>query len=287
MVEKSKLDKDKDGKAVDPSHYRSMIDTLLYITATFVDADHAGCQDTRRSTSGSIQLLGDRLTHGNLNSANHQIALDESVSLLPADLTQDWLITKEDPGINVNKLNFNLWRYHLSAINNTVSVGGLSILRRLRTKYEEGQCDVLSSGFTNLIPPKTKGSKKKADTDATTKQKPPTVPKEKKEKKSGKGKQKAKELEPISEAILTEAEQLKIITKRSCKETHSSHASGMNVDEIKMTIMKTAQDDERYDVHDDDKNAQNDDDEAQTESDDDGDDFIHPKLTTHDDEIIH
>ncbi|GKF97338.1 retrovirus-related pol polyprotein from transposon TNT 1-94, partial [Tanacetum coccineum] len=24
-------------------------------------ADHAGCQDTRRSTSGSIQLLGDRL----------------------------------------------------------------------------------------------------------------------------------------------------------------------------------------------------------------------------------
>ncbi|GJS81991.1 retrovirus-related pol polyprotein from transposon TNT 1-94 [Tanacetum coccineum] len=47
MVEKSKLDEDKEGKAVDPSHYR--------------DADHAGCQDTRRSTSGSIQLLGDRL----------------------------------------------------------------------------------------------------------------------------------------------------------------------------------------------------------------------------------
>ncbi|GKF93224.1 hypothetical protein Tco_0279943, partial [Tanacetum coccineum] len=43
------------------------------------------------------------------------------------------------------------------------------------------------------IPPKTKGSKKKADTNATTKQKPSTVPKEKKEKKSGKGKQKAKE----------------------------------------------------------------------------------------------
>ncbi|GJS14840.1 retrovirus-related pol polyprotein from transposon TNT 1-94 [Tanacetum coccineum] len=47
MVEKSKLDKDKEGKAVDPSHYR--------------DADHAGCQDTRRSTSGSMQFLGDRL----------------------------------------------------------------------------------------------------------------------------------------------------------------------------------------------------------------------------------
>ncbi|GJV02707.1 retrovirus-related pol polyprotein from transposon TNT 1-94 [Tanacetum coccineum] len=61
MVEKSKLDEDKEGKVVDPSHYRGMIDTLLYLTATFADADHAGCQDTRRSTSGSMQFLGDRL----------------------------------------------------------------------------------------------------------------------------------------------------------------------------------------------------------------------------------
>nr|GFC19541.1 retrovirus-related Pol polyprotein from transposon TNT 1-94 [Tanacetum cinerariifolium] len=28
---------------------------------TFADADHAGCQDTRRSTSSSMQFLGDRL----------------------------------------------------------------------------------------------------------------------------------------------------------------------------------------------------------------------------------
>ncbi|GJS10704.1 retrovirus-related pol polyprotein from transposon TNT 1-94 [Tanacetum coccineum] len=82
MVEKSKLDEDKEGKAIDPSHYRGMIGTLLYLTASrpdlqfailhvapdssfaltaFADVDHAGCQDTRRSTSGSIQLLGDRL----------------------------------------------------------------------------------------------------------------------------------------------------------------------------------------------------------------------------------
>nr|GEX55482.1 hypothetical protein [Tanacetum cinerariifolium] len=50
MVEKSKLYEDKKGKAVDPSHYHA-----------FADADHAGCQDTRRSTSGSSQFLGDRL----------------------------------------------------------------------------------------------------------------------------------------------------------------------------------------------------------------------------------
>ncbi|GJX13550.1 hypothetical protein Tco_0205308 [Tanacetum coccineum] len=32
MVEKSKLDEDKEGKAVDPLHYRDMIGTLLYLT---------------------------------------------------------------------------------------------------------------------------------------------------------------------------------------------------------------------------------------------------------------
>ncbi|GKF75631.1 retrovirus-related pol polyprotein from transposon TNT 1-94 [Tanacetum coccineum] len=35
--------------------------TLFIHREAFADADHAGCQDTRRSTSGSIQLLGDRL----------------------------------------------------------------------------------------------------------------------------------------------------------------------------------------------------------------------------------
>ncbi|GJX10854.1 retrovirus-related pol polyprotein from transposon TNT 1-94 [Tanacetum coccineum] len=81
---------------------------------------------------------------------------------------------------------------------------------------------------SGTIPPKTKGSKKKANTDTITKQKPPTAPTE---KKSGKGKLKTTELESISEADLTKAEQLKIITKRSRQETHSSHASGSGADE--------------------------------------------------------
>nr|GFB93291.1 copia protein [Tanacetum cinerariifolium] len=50
MVEGSKLDEDKEGKTIDPLHYRA-----------FADADHAGCQDTRRSTSSSLQFLGERL----------------------------------------------------------------------------------------------------------------------------------------------------------------------------------------------------------------------------------
>ncbi|GKF95751.1 hypothetical protein Tco_0288486, partial [Tanacetum coccineum] len=35
-------------------------DTGISLTA-YADADHAGCQDTRRSTSGSAQFLGDKL----------------------------------------------------------------------------------------------------------------------------------------------------------------------------------------------------------------------------------
>ncbi|GJW44231.1 uncharacterized mitochondrial protein-like protein [Tanacetum coccineum] len=35
-------------------------DTGMSLT-TYTDADHAGCQETRRSTSGSAQFLGDKL----------------------------------------------------------------------------------------------------------------------------------------------------------------------------------------------------------------------------------
>ncbi|GJR31550.1 hypothetical protein Tco_1107782 [Tanacetum coccineum] len=50
MVGKSKQEEDPQGKSVDPTRY-----------ACVLNADHAGCQDTRRSASRSMQLLGDRL----------------------------------------------------------------------------------------------------------------------------------------------------------------------------------------------------------------------------------
>nr|GFA31424.1 putative ribonuclease H-like domain-containing protein [Tanacetum cinerariifolium] len=114
MVEKSKLDEDTQGKAIDPTHYSGMVGTIMYLTSSrpdlvyavcmcawyqarltkkhlhaikrifrcirgtvnwrlwyskdpaivvtaFADADHAGCQDTRRSISESMQFLGDSL----------------------------------------------------------------------------------------------------------------------------------------------------------------------------------------------------------------------------------
>ncbi|GJV60771.1 hypothetical protein Tco_1466871 [Tanacetum coccineum] len=62
MVERLKLDEDPQGTPVDITRYRSMkpTDTGFELTA-FADADHAGFQDSRRSTSRSAQFLGEML----------------------------------------------------------------------------------------------------------------------------------------------------------------------------------------------------------------------------------
>ncbi|GKC12604.1 retrovirus-related pol polyprotein from transposon TNT 1-94 [Tanacetum coccineum] len=68
MMERTKLDEDLLRIPVDQTRYQGSInmglwypkDTAMALTA-YADADHAGCQDTRRSTSGSAQFLGDKL----------------------------------------------------------------------------------------------------------------------------------------------------------------------------------------------------------------------------------
>ncbi|GKF28140.1 hypothetical protein Tco_0094482, partial [Tanacetum coccineum] len=50
MVERLKLDEDPNGT----------LETGFDLTA-FADADHAGCQNSRKSTSGSAQFLGEKL----------------------------------------------------------------------------------------------------------------------------------------------------------------------------------------------------------------------------------
>nr|GFA77188.1 retrotransposon protein, putative, unclassified [Tanacetum cinerariifolium] len=43
MVEKSKLDEDPQGKAVDPTHYRGMVSTLMYLTSSRPDLVYDAC----------------------------------------------------------------------------------------------------------------------------------------------------------------------------------------------------------------------------------------------------
>ncbi|GJW13644.1 retrovirus-related pol polyprotein from transposon TNT 1-94 [Tanacetum coccineum] len=47
--------------AVDPTLFTRIAENDLLLSAYVPDADHAGCQDTRRNTSGSAQFLGDKL----------------------------------------------------------------------------------------------------------------------------------------------------------------------------------------------------------------------------------
>nr|GFC78606.1 uncharacterized mitochondrial protein AtMg00810-like [Tanacetum cinerariifolium] len=87
MVKKSKLDEDREEKPLihhiivarpTEKHVHAVKRIFRYLCGTvnrglwypkdssvaltaFADAAHAGCQDTRRSTSGSVQFLGERL----------------------------------------------------------------------------------------------------------------------------------------------------------------------------------------------------------------------------------
>ncbi|GKE35523.1 retrovirus-related pol polyprotein from transposon TNT 1-94, partial [Tanacetum coccineum] len=72
IIKNKKLDEDLQGKPVNATLYHGMFGSLMYLTSSrpdlnhavylsYVDADHAGCQDTRRSTSRSAQFLSDKL----------------------------------------------------------------------------------------------------------------------------------------------------------------------------------------------------------------------------------
>ncbi|GKG44044.1 hypothetical protein Tco_0483137, partial [Tanacetum coccineum] len=47
MVEKSKLDEDRQGNAIGPTYYRGMIGTLMYLTASRLDLTFVVCMRAR------------------------------------------------------------------------------------------------------------------------------------------------------------------------------------------------------------------------------------------------
>ncbi|GJV85898.1 hypothetical protein Tco_1525796 [Tanacetum coccineum] len=183
---------------------------------------------------------------------------------------------------------------------------------------------------SGVEPHKTKASVKKKQVGSDKTKTPPTAKGKRlktsaKAAKSAKKKQpaktsKAKGLTMLSEVALTEAEQMKLATKRSLIQTHSSYASGSGADkgtgdtpgvpdiptyesdDEKISWKSSDEEDDDDDNDDDEDNdddddnddfnddADNQDDEGQdddnekTNSDNDGDEFVHPKFSTLDQE---
>ncbi|GJY48276.1 hypothetical protein Tco_0438232 [Tanacetum coccineum] len=108
MVEKSKLDEYPQGKVVNPTRYRGMIGILMYITA---NVDHADCQDTRKSTFGSMQLLGDRLMSWSLKKQK-----STAISSTEAEYIALHHFIKEQVENGVVELYFVRTEYQLAGI---------------------------------------------------------------------------------------------------------------------------------------------------------------------------
>nr|GEV48776.1 retrovirus-related Pol polyprotein from transposon TNT 1-94 [Tanacetum cinerariifolium] len=182
---------------------------------------------------------------------------------------------------------------------------------------------------TGATPPKPKASVRKTRSSSDTTITPPTAVAGLRLTTSEKGKQaakasKAKSLSTLSEVAMTEAQQLKLITKRNLQQTHISQASGSGADEGTGSIPgvpdvptdeskeelswnstdKEGDDDKGKDgdVDDDDDGddgEEGDDDDQEVKKDDEKDDeeeggddeqdsneeeFIHPSLSTHTEE---
>ncbi|GJU26869.1 hypothetical protein Tco_1165490 [Tanacetum coccineum] len=117
---------------------------------------------------------------------------------------------------------------------------------------------VVVDGRVDRIP-KPKTTKKKADSKSSPKMK----------------------YTQASKVALTKAQQMKIAIERSKIQTHSSHASGLG-DGVNIQ----SKDDEDNDEHDSENNNDDEDDDqenvsGETKSDKDGDDFVHPNLSTY------
>nr|GEW69804.1 hypothetical protein [Tanacetum cinerariifolium] len=165
---------------------------------------------------------------------------------------------------------------------------------------------------TGATPPKTKTSVRKTKSSSDTTITPPLIADAGiRLFTSAKGKQpakasKAKSLTALSEVAMIETEQLKQATKRSLQQTYISQASGLGADEGTGTIpgvpdVPTEESGEEIswkssDEGDDDENVdegsddQDDDDDQEEGSDDEqafyeeGEEFIHPSLSSHDEE---
>nr|GEU90812.1 copia protein [Tanacetum cinerariifolium] len=198
---------------------------------------------------------------------------------------------KKITDVNNNKLH-QPWTSFAAVINKFLS-GKSTGYGSLRNSATYKEYYAIASG---AAPPKMKESVRKTQSSFDTTM-PPTTAAGIRLSTSAKGKQlanssKAKGLSVLSKVAMTEAEQMKLATKRSLQQTHISQAIGSSVDEGTGIIPgvpdvpandDAADDDDQEDEDEQDDDDQDDNDDDQ-DSDNDGDDFVHPKLSTHDEE---
>nr|GEV95514.1 hypothetical protein [Tanacetum cinerariifolium] len=402
MEEKSKLDEDKEGKAVDPSHYRGMIGTLLYLTASRPDLQFAICMCARyqawpiekhihavkkifrylrgtvnrglwtmdttidqqvamdealvphahrlrigrsfsghRMYSGNLHagILGDSHGSSSLYSVEHKYTKKSNEMYYPrfTKVIIHHFMSKDLSIPRRNKVNWHYVRDDqmfttiklVSRHQNTQQFGAMLPIELTNAEIENS--DAYKEYYavaTGATPPKTKASIRKTKSSSdTTITPPPTAAAGTRLFTSAKGKQpattsKAKSLTALSEVAMTEAQQLKLVTKRSLQQTHMSQASDFGADKGTGTIpgvldVPTEESDkeiswkssEKGDDGDDDDDAQDDDDDQEDANKDDDDqeegndeddqeegsddeqasdedceEFIHLSLSTHDEE---
>ncbi|GJW62844.1 retrovirus-related pol polyprotein from transposon TNT 1-94 [Tanacetum coccineum] len=370
MVEKSKLDEDTQGKAVDPTHYHGMIGTLMYLIASrpdlafvvcmcaryqakptekhlhvvkrifkylrgtvnrglwypndssialtaYADVDHAGCQDTRRSTSGCMQLLGDRLVNWSskrqksaaISSTEAEyIALIMSITKEQQQALDDALVPREQR-LRIRNCNYRLsttfkpkeptFQVALDVLSLTPFHQAFLISGSVPAIYMH-EFGATVSYHKHCI--KFKMNKKSYSFDLETfrdmLQICPNLPG-----------QKFRD-HPFEEEILAFIRELsypgdikslsdvKMIPKpkyvrRSTKEKTDQAPTASPGKRLNATTKKSSDEDDDDEVSlskDDDDNDDNKDDDGQdydneqTESENDGDDFVHPKFSTHDEE---
>ncbi|GJX49942.1 retrovirus-related pol polyprotein from transposon TNT 1-94 [Tanacetum coccineum] len=306
MVEKSKLDEDKEGKVVDPSQYHGMIGTLLYLTSSrpdlqfaicmcaryqarptkkhlhtvkrifrylrgsvnrglwyskdslialtaFTDADHAGCQDTRRSTSGKAEYIAmsgccaqilwmrSQITDYGLGFNKIPMYCDnKSVIALSCNNVQHSRSKHIDIRFHFIKEHVENGVIELYFVNTKYQLADIFTKTLVRERIE---FLINKLGMRSLTPETLKqladeAIPKPKYVRRTTKEKTVQAPKASSGKrmkyaakvtKSVKKKQPAQGLETLSEIAMSE--HMKIALERSKTQQHSSHASGSGADE--------------------------------------------------------
>nr|GEX41437.1 hypothetical protein [Tanacetum cinerariifolium] len=180
MATKPKLDADFSRNLVDQTDCRSKIRSLMYLTSSrpeivqavclcaryqsrptkntsnrfkgSLDADHAECIDSRKSTSEGIQFLGDKLFSWMSKKHNYttmSLAEVEYVALSASCAQVMWMRTQlQDYGFNYNKIP--LYCDSLSAIAISCNPLQHSHTKHIHTRYhfikeqDENELEVLA-----------------------------------------------------------------------------------------------------------------------------------------------